>query len=265
MEKNVYLEKLESIYKQFVNASSRNPYDFHFRIICKEFGLLNPIKAKAEDELNEDKVLYRGVGKKRKYMVNLVCETNQENIFIGDGVYGNGIYCTKDFTSALNEYANKKKKNVIKMYLDECNIVVHWKIWSLQEYLKYKFRLTLGTSLSDESIETVNELTESNENLKWFLEYLENKNDIEERKNFLQTLVSYGDQSTLAAILGYDALHLASHYKPHSNKAYLILNRGKLSVEKRFHKVLDRKYKRISKSAKTENQNAEEIQKTIEY
>ncbi len=42
-------------------------------------------------------------------MVNLVCETNLNKIFVGDGAYGKGIYCTKNFKTALT-YANQNKK-----------------------------------------------------------------------------------------------------------------------------------------------------------
>lgn len=244
MKEELYFKTLESVYDQFVKTEQEGSFCVLFKIICKEFNLLSPVKSKPAEELNEDRAIYRGVGDKRKHMVNLVCETNQDKIFIGDGHFGKGIYCTNNFKSAL-AYANENEFNVIKLYLSRCKMIDWSLLYSIKSYISQKYMTghSYSTYDIDSNISRINETIKSNKYLNFLFDFIDSKGDSAERKKFLNFLLS--DTSILAATICYDVVIVPVTSK-RNNDIYLILNRGKLSVEKRFHKLLNQNHKRAS-------------------
>ncbi len=243
MQKELYFEKLEKIYKYFISQEFFSSYDIFFVAICKEFGFLEPVKAKTEQECQNDEKLFRGVGDDSKNMVNLVCETNADKIFIGSGVFGYGIYCTRKFETAM-QYAFEQKKNVIRLSLEKCSVVDCWKISSLKRFIASEFNKSLKFSLHETEIEETDELMKQNENIRYLIEFLKGKTDENEVNKFLSYLLN--NPSNLAAIVGYDAMDLTSRYKKYIHESILVLNRGKLGVNKRFHKKLSRQFLKSS-------------------
>lgn len=256
MEKELYLKKVQNIYDKFIDVDIIDSFKTFFKIICKEFGFLSPVGAKKSKELREENAIYRGVGGQRKFMVNLVCESNPEKIYIGDGTYGMGTYCSKSFSEAFT-YACRNKKNVIKMYLDNPNLIRYNDLTILKNIIAQEFHLRTDAARINPSVITtyLNEL----KHFEYLFEFIKSKKNLNSQEKFLHYLLS--NETNIAAILGYDAVEISSlEYSENFTPIYLILNKQKIFVEKSFRKGLERNHKKTLKHEENGNNNLKESQ-----
>ncbi len=137
------------------------------------------------------------------------------------------------------------------MFLEDCNIISSWEIVSLKNYIYYNYSIDGQNYLYKGDLENCHKLLNSNNKVKILIEFIKKVHQKIEGHKFVYYLLS--NVSTLAAILGYDAIELISAYEQKSNFSFLILNRGKLKIDKSFHKKLNRVHNKTNTINESQN------------